>query len=125
MCSTASTRSTRRVSRSTTPTMAGPSRPSSPASGADRERDPRTEHTMETITLNNGVAMPALGLGVFQTPPDETRDAVRAALDAGYRLIDTAAAYGHEREGGEAVHSSELPRSDVFLETKVWISDYG
>ena len=60
---------------------------------------------METITLNNGVEMPALGLGVFQTPPDETRDAVRAALDAGYRHIDTAAAYGNERQVGEAVHA--------------------
>ena len=80
---------------------------------------------METITLNNGVEMPALGFGVFQTPPDETRDAVRAALDAGYRHIDTAAAYGNERQVGEAVHNSELGRSDVFLETKIWISDYG
>ena len=78
-----------------------------------------------TLTLNNGVELPALGLGVFQTPPDETRDAVRAALDAGYRHIDTAAAYGNEREVGEAVHASGLDRSDVFLETKIWISDYG
>ena len=69
--------------------------------------------------------MPALGLGVFQTPPDETRDAVRAALDAGYRHIDTAAAYGNERQVGEAVHASGLDRSEVFLETKIWISDYG
>src|SRR3989440_8605815 len=80
---------------------------------------------METITLNNGVEMPALGLGVFQTPPDETRDAVRAALDSGYRLIDTAAAYGNERQVGEAVRDSRLRRSEVFLETKIWISDYG
>src|SRR2546423_1007319 len=80
---------------------------------------------METITLNNSVEMPALGFGVFQTPPDETRDAVRAALDTGYRLIDTAAAYGNERQVGEAVQSSGLDRSEVFLETKVWISDYG
>lgn len=56
---------------------------------------------METITLNNGVQMPALGLGVFQTPPAETRDAVRAALDIGYRHIDTAAAYGNERQVGQ------------------------
>ena len=56
-----------------------------------------------TLKLNNGIEMPALGLGVFQTPPDETRDAVRAALDAGYRHIDTAAAYGNERQVGEAV----------------------
>ena len=69
--------------------------------------------------------MPALGLGVFQTPPDETRDAVRAALAAGYRHIDTAAAYGNERQVGEAVHSSDLDRSEVFVETKIWISDYG
>jgi len=80
---------------------------------------------MEILTLNNGVEMPALGFGVFQTPPDETRDAVRSALDSGYRHIDTAAAYGNERQVGEAVHGSEVPRSEVFLETKVWISDYG
>jgi diketogulonate reductase-like aldo/keto reductase len=79
----------------------------------------------QSLELNNGVTLPALGLGVFQTPPHETRDAVRAALDAGYRHIDTAAAYGNERQVGEAVHSSELDRSEVFLETKVWISDYG
>jgi diketogulonate reductase-like aldo/keto reductase len=78
-----------------------------------------------TLELNNGVTMPALGLGVFQTPPDETRDAVRAALDAGSRHIDTAAAYGNERQVGEAVHGSEVGRSEVFLETKIWISDYG
>jgi diketogulonate reductase-like aldo/keto reductase len=80
---------------------------------------------METMTLNNGLEMPALGLGVFQTPPDETRDAVRTALGAGYRHIDTAAAYGNERQVGEAVHGSDLDRSEVFLETKIWISDYG
>src|SRR4051812_17057923 len=77
------------------------------------------------VKLNNDVTMPALGLGVFQTPPDETRDAVRAALDAGYRHIDTAAAYGNEREVGEALRASGVDRSDVFLETKIWISDYG
>src|SRR5437763_498520 len=70
------------------------------------------------MTLNNGVGMPVLGLGVFQTPPDETGDAVRAALGAGYRHIDTAAAYGNERQVGDAVHRSELDRSEVFLETK-------
>jgi len=81
--------------------------------------------SMENITLNNGVEMPALGFGVFQTPPDETRDAVRAAVDSGYRLIDTAAAYGNERQVGEAVRDSHISRSEVFLETKIWISDYG
>jgi diketogulonate reductase-like aldo/keto reductase len=80
---------------------------------------------MQIVTLNNGVEMPALGLGVFQTPPDETRDAVRAALATGYRHIDTAAAYANERQVGEAVSSSGLDRSEVFLETKIWISDYG
>ncbi|MDT0476258.1 aldo/keto reductase [Streptomyces sp. DSM 41014] len=80
---------------------------------------------MQTLTLNNGVEMPALGLGVFQTPPDETRAAVTAALDLGYRHIDTAAAYGNEREVGEALRDSGVPREDVFVETKIWISDYG
>jgi diketogulonate reductase-like aldo/keto reductase len=80
---------------------------------------------MQTLTLNNGVTMPALGLGVFQTPPDETRAAVRAALDAGYRHIDTAAAYGNEREVGEAVRASGTDRAELFLETKIWISDFG
>jgi len=80
---------------------------------------------MSTVTLNNGVEMPAIGLGVFQTPPEETRAAVEAALATGYRHIDTAAAYGNEREVGEAVANSGTDRSDVFLETKIWISDYG
>ena len=84
-----------------------------------------TMNSMETIVLNNGVEMPALGFGVFQTPPDETRNAVTAALRAGYRLIDTAAAYGNERQVGQAVRDSEVSRSDIFLETKIWISDYG
>jgi 2,5-diketo-D-gluconate reductase A len=79
---------------------------------------------MEFI-LNNGVELPALGFGVFQTPPDETRDAVRVALESGYRLIDTAAAYGNERQVGEAVRESSVSRSEVFLETKIWITDYG
>lgn len=81
--------------------------------------------TVPALKLNNGVEMPALGLGVFQTPPDETRDAVTAALDAGYRHIDTAAAYGNERQVGEALAASGVDRSEVFVETKVWISDFG
>ncbi|MER5184937.1 aldo/keto reductase [Streptomyces sp. NPDC002896] len=80
---------------------------------------------MQTLTLNNGVEMPALGLGVFQTPPDETRAAVAAALELGYRHIDTAAAYGNEREVGQAIRASAVPRDDIFIETKIWISDYG
>jgi diketogulonate reductase-like aldo/keto reductase len=81
--------------------------------------------TTPALTLNNGVTMPALGLGVFQSPPEETTAAVEAALRTGYRLIDTAAAYGNEREVGDAVRASGLDRSEVFLETKIWISDYG
>lgn len=78
-----------------------------------------------TLTLNNGVTLPAIGLGVFQTPPVETVAAVQCALEVGYRHIDTAAAYGNEREVGEAMRRSGVPREDVVLETKVWISDYG
>jgi diketogulonate reductase-like aldo/keto reductase len=77
------------------------------------------------VTLNNGVQMPALGFGVFQTPPDVTAQAVGTALATGYRLIDTAAAYGNEREAGQAIRHSGLARDDVFIETKIWISDYG
>ena len=80
---------------------------------------------VSTLTLNNDVEMPALGLGVFQTPAEETRAAVEAAISSGYRHIDTAAAYGNGRQVGEAVRSSGLDRSEVFLETKIWISDYG
>jgi 2,5-diketo-D-gluconate reductase A len=78
-----------------------------------------------TVTLNNGVQMPTLGFGVFQTPPDQTAQAVEAALSTGYRLIDTAAAYLNERGVGDAITRSGLDRSEVFVETKIWISDYG
>jgi 2,5-diketo-D-gluconate reductase A len=77
------------------------------------------------LTLNNGVRMPAIGLGVFQTPPEETTVAVEAALATGYRHIDTAAAYMNEREVGEGIRRSGIDRSEIFIETKVWISDYG
>ncbi|WP_314096215.1 aldo/keto reductase [Microbacterium foliorum] len=77
------------------------------------------------ITLNNGVEMPALGFGVFQAAPDETVDAVSTALETGYRLIDTAAAYGNEREVGEAIRRTGIARDEIFIETKVWISDFG
>ncbi len=80
---------------------------------------------MEYLTLNNDVQIPALGLGVFQTPAEETREAVTAALRTGYRHVDTAAAYGNEREVGQAIHDSDVARDEVFIETKVWISDYG
>ena len=69
--------------------------------------------------------MPALGFGVFQSPPEETAVAVETALGVGYRHIDTAAAYGNERQVGEGIRRSGLDRSEVFIETKVWVSDYG
>ncbi|WP_285228996.1 aldo/keto reductase [Microbacterium sp. ISL-59] len=77
------------------------------------------------LTLNNGIEMPALGFGVFQAAPDETVDAVSTALETGYRLIDTAAAYGNEREVGEAIRRTGIARDEIFIETKVWISDFG
>ncbi len=77
------------------------------------------------LALNNGVELPALGYGVFQAAPEQTVAAVQEALRVGYRHIDTAAGYGNEREVGEALRRSGIDRSDVFLETKVWISDYG
>ncbi len=77
------------------------------------------------FTLNNGVEMPAIGFGVFQTPPAETTTAVLAALEIGYRHIDTAAAYGNEREVGEGIRRSGLARNEVLIETKIWVTDYG
>jgi diketogulonate reductase-like aldo/keto reductase len=81
--------------------------------------------TTPVLRLNNGVEMPAIGFGVFQTPPDETIAAVETALATGYRHIDTAAAYLNEREVGEAIQRSGLDRSEIFVETKIWITDYG
>jgi 2,5-diketo-D-gluconate reductase A len=77
------------------------------------------------LTLNSGVQLPEIGFGVFQSAPDETTEAVRLALETGYRHIDTAAAYGNEREVGEGIRASGLDRSEVVLETKIWVSDYG
>lgn len=80
---------------------------------------------MPVLTLNNGVTLPALGLGVFQSAPAETAAAVDHALRTGYRHIDTAAAYGNERQVGEGLRRSGIDRADVVLETKIWPSDYG
>ena len=77
------------------------------------------------LALNNGVTMPALGLGVFQSAPEETAAAVAAALEVGYRHIDTAAAYGNERQVGEGIRRSGIDHDDIFIETKVWVTDYG
>ncbi|MFF4353537.1 aldo/keto reductase [Streptomyces sp. NPDC001530] len=77
------------------------------------------------LKLNNGVEMPALGLGVYQSPPEETAAAVDTALRDGYRLIDTAAAYRNEKEVGEGIVRSGVDRGEVFVTTKLWLSDYG
>ena len=74
-------------------------------------------------TLNNGVEMPMLGYGVFQTPPDQTERCVAEALEVGYRLIDTAQAYGKEEGVGAAVRASGLPREDVFITSKIWVAN--
>jgi diketogulonate reductase-like aldo/keto reductase len=95
----------------------------------ERLQQPDTRGTKPTMTptlrLNNDVEMPALGLGVFQSPPEETVTAVETALSDGYRLIDTAAAYGNEREVGAGIRRSGVGRDEVFVTTKLWISDYG
>ena len=80
---------------------------------------------MEYVTLNNGVKMPVLGYGVYQTPPEETERCVLDAIHTGYRSIDTAQAYGNEEGVGNAIAKSGLPREEFFLTTKVWISNAG
>ncbi|HEY9843260.1 MAG: aldo/keto reductase [Candidatus Sericytochromatia bacterium] len=81
---------------------------------------------LPTFTLSNQLAMPSLGLGVYQSPPGEvTRAAVLASLDAGYRLIDTAALYGNEEDVGAALKAAGLPREEVFVTTKLWNEDHG
>lgn len=77
------------------------------------------------VKLSGGVSIPQVGYGVFQIPPAETARAVAAALDSGYRSIDTAAAYGNEAGVGDAVRASGIPREDLFVTTKVWNSDHG
>lgn len=80
---------------------------------------------MEYVTLNNGVKMPILGYGVYQTPPEETKRCVLDAIRAGYRSIDTAQAYGNEDGVGNALSKCGLPREEFFITTKVWISNAG
>jgi 2,5-diketo-D-gluconate reductase A len=77
------------------------------------------------MKLNIGVEMPQLGFGVFLVPPDEVVEPVRVALDAGYRLLDTATLYGNEEGVGRAIRDSGVPRDDVFVTTKVWNADQG
>ena len=81
---------------------------------------------MKTVTLNNGVTMPMEGFGVFQIPDAaQCRQAVTHALQAGYRLIDTAAAYMNEEAVGAALRESGIPRDELFITTKLWIQDAG
>jgi diketogulonate reductase-like aldo/keto reductase len=79
-----------------------------------------------TLTLRHGVEIPRLGLGVYQSRPGaETREAVRAALEAGYRHVDTARAYGNERDVARGMEEAGVPRREVFLTTKLWNTDHG
>ena len=80
---------------------------------------------MEYVTLNNGVKMPVLGYGVYQTPPEQTEDCVLDAIRVGYRSIDTAQAYGNEEGVGNALAKCGLPREEFFITTKVWITNAG
>lgn len=80
---------------------------------------------MEYVKLNNGVKMPILGYGVYQTPPEETERCVLEALETGYRSIDTAQAYYNEEGVGNALAKCGIPREEIFITTKVWISNAG
>lgn len=81
---------------------------------------------METVNLNNGIEMPILGYGVFQIPDEkECEKSVRDAIETGYRLIDTAAAYMNEVAVGNAIRQSKIAREDLFVTTKLWVQDTG
>lgn len=114
-------------------------RPSAPDGGTDRRTrwrladdrmmvpEPSLERQLPSsvtddrseVLLNNGLRLPSIGFGVFQSSPDDTREAVATALDLGYRHVDTAAMYGNERQVGEAVRDSGLPRDEIVIESKV------
>lgn len=80
---------------------------------------------MKTFKLNNDVEIPVLGFGVFQIPKDQTKQAVLDAIEVGYRHIDTAQSYFNEEEVGEAIAETIIPRDDLFITTKVWLSNFG
>src|SRR5438046_9178898 len=85
----------------------------------------RRKH-MEGVALNNGVEMPILGFGVFQmTNAEECEQSVAEAIRVGYRLIDTAAAYGNEEAVGSAIKRSDVAREELFVTTKLWVADAG
>lgn len=80
---------------------------------------------MQSVQLNSGNSIPALGFGTWQVAADQAQQAVGQALAAGYRLLDTAKLYGNEREVGEAVRASGMPREEIFVTTKLWNDDQG
>ena len=80
---------------------------------------------MEYVKLNNGIKMPILGFGVYQIPKSDTKRCVLDALKVGYRSIDTAQSYFNEKEVGDAIKESKIPREDIFITSKVWIDNYG
>ena len=84
-----------------------------------------TTAVVPTVRLNNGVEMPVLGFGVFQVSPEQTEQAVTDALAAGYRSLDTAAAYRNEESVGRAIAGSGIPREELFITTKLWVQDPG
>jgi len=99
-----------------------------PVAGARATRydSPMTLNLKSTLKLNGGVEIPVLGLGVFRSPPGrKTQQAVLEALAVGYRHVDTAHIYGNERDVGEAIRRSEIPRSEVFVTSKLWNTDHG
>lgn len=83
------------------------------------------DNAIKTIKLNNGVEMPQMGYGVYQVSPDECERCVGDAIKTGYRMIDTAQAYHNEEGVGRAIKKSGINRNEIFLVSKVWISNYG
>lgn len=78
-----------------------------------------------TITLNTGAEMPVVGLGVFQMDDAQVREAIPTAVEAGYRLIDTASRYYNEEAVGKAIAELDVPREELFVTTKLWFKDHG
>jgi 2,5-diketo-D-gluconate reductase A len=92
---------------------------------SERKFDPMAQLTIPQLTLHDGVEIPQLGFGVFQVPPEDTQEVVELALDAGYRHVDTAAAYRNEPGVGAAIAASDRDREDLFVTTKLWNSEQG
>jgi diketogulonate reductase-like aldo/keto reductase len=97
--------------------------PASDPHSTEMPRGAGTQPDTRTVTLNNGVEMPILGLGVYQMNAEECERSVSDAIQAGYRLFDTASAYGNEEALGRAVKRSDVPREQLFVTTKLWVTD--